>query len=69
VIKKILFILQLKEYLKQQLSTGCTVYNEEYMVFVLLNSLFLEYPPFTTSIADTEPLIIIETSLRFILEH
>jgi len=63
------FISKLQKLLNQLLSAGCTAYEDNDKIFLLLNTLPMEYHPFRTSITNTESLTFQEVSSRLILEH
>jgi len=63
------FISKLQKLLKQLLSAGCTAYEDDDKIFLLLNTLPMEYHPFRTSITNAESLTFEEVSSRLILEH
>jgi len=63
------FISKLQKVLNQLLSAGCTAYEDDDKIFLLLNTLPMEYHPFRTSITNAESLTIEEVSSRLILEH
>jgi hypothetical protein len=63
------FISKLQKLLNQLLSAGCTAYEDDDKIFLLLNTLPMEYHPFRTSITNAESLTFEEVSSRLILEH
>jgi hypothetical protein len=63
------FISKLQKLLNQLLSAGCTAYEDDDKIFLLLNTLPMEYQPFRTSITNTESLTFEEVSSRLILVH
>jgi len=63
------FISKLHKLLNQLLSAGCTAYEDDDKIFLLLNTLPMEYHPFRTSITNAESLTFEEVSSRLILEH
>jgi hypothetical protein len=64
------FISKLQKLLNQLLSAGCTAYEDDEKIFLLLNNtLLMEYYPFTTSITNADSLTFKEISSRLILEH
>jgi len=63
------FISILHELLNQLLSAGCTAYEDDDKIFLLLNTLPMEYHPFRTSITNAESLTFEEVLSRLILEH
>jgi len=63
------FISKLQKLLNQLLSAGCTAYEDDDNIFLLLNTLPMEYHPFRTSITNAESLTFEEVSSRLILEH
>jgi len=63
------FISKLQKLLNQLLSAGCTAYEDDDKIFLLLNTLPMEYHPFRTSITNAESLTFKEVSSRLILEH
>ena len=63
------FISKLQKLLNQLLSAGCTAYEDDDKIFLLLNTLPMEYHPFKTSITNAESLTFEEVSSRLILEH
>jgi len=63
------FISKLQKLLNQLLSAGCTAYEDDDKMFLLLNSLPMEYHPFRTSITNAESLTFEEVSSRLIPEH
>jgi len=63
------FISKLQKLLNQLLSAGCTAYEDDDKIFLLLNTLPMEYHPFRTSITNTESLTFKEVSSRLIQDH
>jgi hypothetical protein len=63
------FISKLQKLLNQLLSAGCAAYEDDDKIFLLLNTLPMEYHPFRTSITNAESLTFEEVSSRLILEH
>jgi len=63
------FISKLQKLLNQLLSDWCTAYEDDDKIFLLLNTLPMEYHPFRTSITNAESLTFEEVSSRLILEH
>jgi hypothetical protein len=63
------FISKLQKLLNQLLSAGCTAYEDDDKIFLLLNTLPMEYHPFRTSITKAESLTFEEVSSRLILDH
>jgi len=63
------FISKLQKLLNQLLSAGCTAYEDDDKIFLLLNTLPMEYHPFRTSITIAESLTFEEVSSRLILDH
>jgi len=63
------FISKLQKLLNQLLSAGCTAYENDDKIFLLLNTLPMEYHPFRTSITNAESLTFEEVSSRLIPEH
>jgi hypothetical protein len=62
-------ISKLQKLLNQLLSARCTAYEDDDKIFLLLNTLPMEYQPFRTSITNTESLTFKEVSSGLILEH
>jgi len=63
------FISKLQKLLNQLLSAGCPAYEDDDKIFLLLNTLPMEYHPFRTSITNAESLTFEEVSSRLIVEH
>jgi hypothetical protein len=63
------FISKLQKLLTQLHSAGCTAYEDDDKIFLLLNTLPIEYHPFRTSITNAESLTFKEVSSRLILQH
>jgi hypothetical protein len=63
------FISKLQKFLNQLLSAGCTAYEDDDKIVLLLNTIPMEYHPFRTSITNAESLTFEEVSSRLILEH
>ena len=63
------FISKLQKLLNQLLSTGCTAYEDDDKIFLLLNTWPMEYHPVRTRITNAESLTFVEVSSRLILEH
>jgi hypothetical protein len=63
------FISKLQRLLNQLLSAGCTAYEDDNKIFLLLNTPPMEYHHFRTSITNAESLTFEEVSSRLILEH
>jgi len=63
------FISKLQKLLNQLLSAGCTTYEDDAKIFLLLNTLPMEYHPFRTSITNAGSLTFEEVSSKLILEH
>jgi hypothetical protein len=59
----------LQKLLNQFLSAGCTAYEEDDKIFLLLNTLPMEYHPVRMSITNTESLNFEEVYSRLILEQ
>jgi hypothetical protein len=57
------------KFLNQLLSVGCTAYEDNDKIFLLINTLPMEYHPFRTTITDAESLTFKEVCSRLILEH
>ena len=62
------FISKLQKLLNQLLSTGCTAYEDDDKIFLLLNTLPREYHPFRTSITNAESLTFEDVSSSLIRE-
>jgi len=63
------FIAKLQKLLKQLLCAGCTANEDDDKIFLLLNTLPMEYHPFRTSNTNAESLTFEEVLSRLILEH
>jgi len=63
------FISKLQKLLNQLLSAGCTAYEDDEKILLLLNTLPMEYHPFRTSITNAESLYFKEVLSRLILVH
>jgi hypothetical protein len=63
------FISKLQKLLTQLLSAGCTAYEDDDKIFLLLKTLPMEYHPIRTSIINAESLTFEQVSSRLILEH
>jgi len=63
------FISKLQMLLNQLPSAGCTAYEDDDKIFLLLNALPMEYHPFRTSISNAESLTFKEVFSTLILEH
>jgi len=63
------FISKLQKLLNQLLRAGCTAYEDDDKISLLLNTLPMEYHPCRTSIGNTESLTFEEVSSRLILER
>jgi len=63
------FISKLQTLLNQLLSAGCTAYVDDDKIFLLLNTLPMEYHPVRMSIPNAESLTFEEVSSRQTLEH
>jgi len=62
-------ISKLQKLLNQFLSAGCTAYEDDDKIFLLLNTLPMEYHPFRMSITNAESLTFEEVYSRLILEQ
>jgi hypothetical protein len=63
------FLSKLQKLLNQLVSAGCTAYEDNDKIFLLLNTLPMEYHPFRSSISDAESLTFEEVSSKLILDH
>jgi hypothetical protein len=63
------FISKLQKLLNQLLSAGCTSYEDDDKIFLLLNTLPMEHHPFRTWITNAGSLTFEMVSSRVILEH
>ena len=63
------FISKLQNLLNQLLSAGYAAYEDDEKIFLLLNTLPMEYQPFRTSITNAESLTFEKVSSRLILEY
>jgi len=63
------FIPKLQKLLHQLLSAGCTAYEYDDKIFLLVNTWPSEFHHFRTSIPDSESLTFEEVSSRLILKH
>jgi hypothetical protein len=62
-------ISKLQKLLNQLLSAGCTAYEDDDKIFLLLHTFPMEYHPFTISITNPESLTFEEVSSSPILDH
>ena len=63
------FIWKWQKLFKQLVSAGCTSDEDDDTIFLLLNTLPMEYHSFRTSRTDAECLTFESISSRLILEH